>query len=186
MRFILSFFCVLVISSCNKKSGLSINMDCSKELFLNLETIEDVKKSFVVQFPEDWKTNLYYDESQSSIYTADTTKQLTETMLLDITSVNKKITFDSLFVKKLKNNLKQDNLEETFSKELIFHHKNAYYTKAIGTKRSFDYQIAHLFIAIDQNNYIHSKIEVYGDSLVNERMCKGLQLIEKIQYLYNE
>ena len=186
MRFLFTFFCVLVISSCNNKSGLSINIDCPEEHFLNLETIEDVKKSFIVQFPKDWKTNLYYDESQSSIYTADTTKQLTETMLLDITSVNGKINFDSLFVKKLKNKLDQENLEEIFSKGLIFQHKNAYYTKAIGKKRSFDYQIAHLFIVINQNNYIHSKVEVYGDSLVNERMCKGLNLIEKIQYLNDE
>lgn len=186
MRLLFFICCVILISSCTVKSDVLKNMDCPQERYFNLENIEDVKKSFIVQFPDDWKTNLYYDESQSSIYTADTTKQLTETMLLDITSVSEKITFDSLFVKKLKQNLKQQNLQETSTKELYFQNKKAYFSKAIGKKRSFDYHIVNLFVAISQNNYIHGKVEVYGDSLVNERICKGLHLIEKIQYEYDE
>ena len=182
MRFLLSFLSFLLISSCNDKSDLLKSIDCPQNHFFNLETIEDVKKSFSVQFPDHWKTNLYYDENQSSIYAADTTKQLTKSMLLDITSVPKKITFDTLFVKKYKENLRQQNLKEIFAKELNFQNNKAYYSKAIGKKRSFDYHIVNIFVAISQNHYIHGKIEVYGDSLVSQRICEGLHLIEKIKY----
>ena len=57
----------------------------------------DVKKTFSVAYPKNWKTNLYFDETQSSIFTADTTKQLTETVLLDITFINKEINFNDSF-----------------------------------------------------------------------------------------
>ena len=79
---------VSILFSCNSKSELYKELNCKSTPFSNLESIEDVKKLFTVQFPDNWKTNLYYDKSQSSIYTADTTKQLTETMLLDITHVS--------------------------------------------------------------------------------------------------
>ncbi|CAI8325793.1 MAG: Uncharacterised protein [Flavobacterium sp. SCGC AAA160-P02] len=179
---IIIIICILCISSCNSKSDLLNDLQCASERFLNLEKIEDVKKLFIVEFPDTWKTNLYYDKNQSSIYTADTTKQLTESMLLDITYVSKKLTFDTIFVKKFKNNLKNQGLLEKTPRFLAFQNKKAYYSRAIGNKRGFDYQISNLFIKVNQNNYIHAKIEVYGDSLVDQRICSGLQLIEKIQY----
>ena len=173
---------LVLIASCNSKSELSKDLDCSPESYSNLEKIEDVKKIFTVQYPDNWKTNLYYDKNQSSIYTADTTKQLTETMLLDITHVSNKLNLDSDFIKKFKTNLLNEQLLETTSGEVKFQDKRAYYSNAIGKKGKFEYQISNLFIIINENNYIHSKIEVYGDSLVNQRICNGISLIEKIQY----
>lgn len=179
---VLIIICILSISSCNSKSDLLKDVNCTSDHFFNLEKIEDFKKLFIVQFPDTWKTNLYYDKHQSSIYTGDTTKQLTETMLLDITYVSKKLTFDTIFVKKFKNNLKNQDLMEKTTRELVFQNKKSYYSRAFGKKRGFDYQISNLFIKVNQNNYVHAKIEVYGDSLVDQRICRGLHLIEKTQY----
>ena len=173
---------LVLIASCNSTSELSKDLDCTPESYSNLEKIEDVKKLFTVQFPDNWKTNLYYDKNQSSIYTADTTKQLTETMLLDITHVSNKLDLDADFIQKFKTNLTNEQLLETTSGELKFQDKRAYYSNAIGKKGKFEYQISNLFIKINENNYIHSKIEVYGDSLVQQRICNGISLIEKIQY----
>jgi len=39
-----------------------------------------------------------------------------------------------------------------------------------------------LFIKLDEKNYINSTIEVFGDSLVNQRICKGINLVEKTTY----
>ncbi|MEZ7945845.1 MAG: hypothetical protein QMB73_07270, partial [Flavobacteriaceae bacterium] len=74
---------VVLLSSCATKPAFISEFNCVVESFSNLEKIEDVKKLFTVQYPDTWKTNLYYDKNQSSIFTADTTKQLKETMLLD-------------------------------------------------------------------------------------------------------
>jgi len=44
---------------------------------------------------------------------------------------------------------------------------------------NFKYYVFNLFIKLDENNYIHSKIEVYGDVMREERICKGINLLEK-------
>ena len=65
--------------------------------FKQLEKLRDLKKLFSIELPKTWNTNFYYDSLQSSIYTADTTKQLTETLLLDITIIKQNIKFDNAF-----------------------------------------------------------------------------------------
>ena len=173
---------IAFVASCNSKSVISKELDCKPESYSNLEKIEDVKKLFTVQFPDNWKTNLYYDKNQSSIFTADTTKQLKETMLLDITHISNQLKFDANFTKKFNSNLLKQQLEENSSGTLTFKDKEAYYSLATGIKRTFKYQILTLFIKLDEKNYINSTIEVFGDSLVNQRICKGINLVEKITY----
>ena len=173
---------IILLASCLPKASLTNKFECSIAIFSNLEKINDFKNFFTVYYPDKWKTNLYYDKNQSSIFTADTTKQLTETMLLDITHVSNKLTLDFDFISKIKKNLHTDDLVETESSSLNFKDQKAYYFKAAGKKGKFDYNIFNLFIKINENNYIHSKIEVYGDSLINQRICNGIRLINKITY----
>ena len=182
MKYNFFFLIIIVLSSCSKKTQFINEFDCEVVAFQNLERIEDVKKLFSVYYPDSWKTNLYYDKNQSSIYTADTTKQLTETMLLDITHVSNTLKLDTDFITTFKTSLSNQQLIETTSKEISFQDKETYYSNAIGKKGNYAYQISNLFIKINENNYIHSKIEVYGDSLVNQRICNGLSLVEKITY----
>lgn len=182
MKKILILFVFISFASCNSKSQLSKDLECNPKSYSNLEKIEDVKKLFTVQFPDNWKTNLYYDKNQSSIYAADTTKQLTETFLIDITHVSSELKIDADFTQKLKSNLTTQKLVETTSYELKFQKRETYYSRAVGKKGAFDYQVCNLFIKINTNNYIHAKAEVYGDSLANERLCNAINLIEKIEY----
>jgi hypothetical protein len=178
-------FIVLAVSflaSCSYKSQISKDLDCTPEAYSNLEIIKDYKEKFSVQFPDNWKTNLYYDNNQSSIYSADTTKQLTETFLVDITQVSTKLELDSEFIQKFKTNLLNNQLIESTSYETMFQGKETYFSRALGKKNNYDYQICNLFIKTSENNYIHAKAEVYGDSLVNERICNAMSLIEKTEY----
>lgn len=172
---------ILIGVSCQQKSFLNTEFSCTSNTIHNLEEIMDVKKIFSVQFPENWKTNLYYDDMQSSIYTADTTKQLTETTLLDVTYIKKSIALNDIF--KLKN--EQENLANGFiqvqSKDITLFNKPAYYAISKGERRGFSYQVCNLFIKINEENFIHTKAEVYGDLLVNERLCNAINLIEKIK-----
>lgn len=173
---------IFILNSCDEEPVFISEFNCGVESFSNLEKIEDVKKLFTVQYPDTWKTNLYYDKNQSSIFTADTTKQLKETMLLDITHISNQLKFDANFTKKFNSNLLKQQLEENSSGTLTFKNKEAYYSLATGIKRTFKYQILTLFIKLDEKNYINSTIEVFGDSLVNQRICKGINLVEKITY----
>tara|TARA_R110002073_G_scaffold128999_3_gene275071 strand:- start:26659 stop:27207 length:549 start_codon:yes stop_codon:yes gene_type:complete len=182
MKRVLVFLAFITIVSCHSKSKISKELDCQPDSYSNLETIEDFKKLFTVQFPDNWKTNLYYDNNQSSIYSADTTKQLTETVLIDITHVSNALKLDSDFIQKFKTSLTDQKLVESTSYKLKFQEKESYYSRALGKKRNFAYEICNLFIKINDNNYIHAKAEVYGDYLINERLCNAISLLEKIEY----
>ncbi|AUC23324.1 hypothetical protein BTO15_15010 [Polaribacter sejongensis] len=102
-------------------------------------------------------------------------------MLLDVTFINKSINFDTSF--------KQEREQEEISKSLInikseettFLEKPSYYTVSKGKKGKFDYQVCHVFIKINDQNFILAKAEVYGDYLVNKRLCNALALMEKIK-----
>ena len=181
MKKTLLLFLVTIVVSCNSKSQISKDLDCKPTRYSNLETIEDFKKLFTVQFPDNWKTNLYYDNNQSSIYTGDTTKQLTEAFLVDITHVSKELKLDDGFIQKFKTDLLNDQLIESTSYQLKFQEKESYYSRAQGKKGNYAYEICNLFIKINTDNYIHAKAEVYGDSLVNQRICNAMSLIEKIK-----
>jgi len=171
----------LLFFSCYQPSEISAEFNCKTSAFKNLEEVKDVKNLFSIQVPKTWKTNLFYDKIQSSIYTADTTKQLTETLLLDITIINKNIKFDAAF--KLRN--EQENLTKNLikikSKETSITNKPTYYTISKGKKGIYKYQVCHFFIKINEQNFILAKAEVYGDSLVNKRFCKAFDFIEQIK-----
>ena len=171
----------LLLLSCSQQSEISSDFNCKTSIFKDLEEVKDVKNLFSVQIPKTWKTNLYYDQIQSSIYTADTTKQLTETLLLDFTIINKNIKFDTAF--KLKQ--EQENLTKKLikikSKETSIINKPTYFTISKGKKGSYDYQVCHFFIKVNEQNFILAKAEVYGDSLVNKRLCKAFSFIENIK-----
>lgn len=171
----------LLFLSCQKKSAIGKDFNCETKSFKNLEIVDDVKNLFSVEIPKDWKTNLYQDEVQSSIFTADTTIQLTETVLLDVTFIQNKINFDDAFILKQE----QENLSKGFIKiksdEFLFLNKPSIYMLFKGKKGKFNYQICNTFIKVNESNFILAKTEVYGDSLVNQRFCEAFSLIENIK-----
>lgn len=179
------FLTSLLIISCAKKSELAEILDCYESKYNNLETVNDVKGKFTIDLPKHWKINLYQDEVQSSIFAADTTKQLTETVLLDVTYIRNKITFDEAFLLKQEQENLSKNLITLTSKEFTFQGKSALYQQYKGKKGKFKYQAYHTFIKIDDSHLIFAKSEVYGDSLINQRFCKAFSLLENIK-LKNE
>ncbi|MEE9407510.1 MAG: hypothetical protein V3V28_05490 [Polaribacter sp.] len=181
MKYVIIFVTSLLFFSCQNSSEINKDFDCKVENYQNLEEVKDVKNLFSVEIPKNWKTNLYYDALQSSIYTADTTKQLTETLLLDVTYIKKEINFDEDFkLKKEQENLVK-KLIQVKTKEIIVLNKPSYYTISKGTKSGFNYQVCEIFMKVNNQNFILAKAEVYGGSLVNERMCKAINLIKKIK-----
>jgi hypothetical protein len=89
---------LLLLFSCAKQSEISKDFKCSTTAYKNLEKVDDVKNLFSLELPKNWKINLYQDEVESSIFAADTTKQLTETVLIDVTFIKNKIIFDDAFM----------------------------------------------------------------------------------------
>jgi hypothetical protein len=171
----------LLFFSCSKQSEISKDFDCETSSYNNLEKVEDVKNLFSIDLPKDWKINLYQDEVQSSIFAADTTKQLTETVLLDVTFIRNKITFDDAFILQQEQENLKKGLIKIKSKEITLLEKPSFYLIYKGKKGAFMYETCHTFIKINPQSFILAKTEIYGDSLVNERLCNSFSLIENIK-----
>ena len=157
------------------------DFNCKEVFFNDLEVIKDVKGSFSVQLPTSWKTNLYTDEVQSSIYTADTTKQLTASILLDVSHISNSIEINELFKLKIEQDNLSDKRIQKKGKVLSFLNKPSYYSVSVGKKGKYAYQLLQLFIKINKENSLVVKAEIYGNSHVNERLCSAITLIEKIE-----
>jgi hypothetical protein len=169
------------MQACKNSSQLFTDLNC--ESIAEEVTVEsDFENKFTIPVPKTWKINLYYDNAQSSIYFADTTKQLTETMIVDVTFIKQKTSFDKAFLKKIQENYGKAGLQEAQTKEFELNTYTSYYTIAKGMRNNFPYTICNVFIGTNREKLIHAKLEVYGDSLVNNRLCKGINLIEKIHF----
>ena len=179
--FVFLIFALLLFSGCNLTSEINKEFDCDSSAYGNLENVEDMKRLFSIDLPKDWKINLYQDEIQSSIFMADTTKQLTETVLLDVTFIEKNINFNETFLL----NQEQENLAKKLikikSKKAIFLDKPALYILYKGKKGKYSYQLCNTFIKVNEQNFILAKTEIYGDSIVNKRLCSAISLIENIK-----
>lgn len=173
---------LVVIVSCGKKTSLSEKFNCNASFLSNLEIVEDVKNNFSIKLPKTWKTNLYFDDLQSSIYTADTTKQLTKSLLLDFSYIKKDIEFNTLFkLQQEQEGLAKKLILKDFQKTL-FLGKESCYTISKGKKEKYPYLLFNLFIKENTSNFVFVKTEIYGDSLVNERICEAINIIEKIKF----
>ena len=171
----------LLLFSCAKQSEISKDFNCSTTAYKNLEKVDDVKNLFSLELPKNWKINLYQDEVQSSIFAADTTKQLTETVLIDVTFIKKKITFDDAFMIQQEQENLAKGLIKIKLKEITLLDKPSIYIVYKGKKGDFTYQTINAFIKVNAQNFILAKTEIYGDSLVRERFCSSFSLIENIK-----
>ena len=73
-----------------------------------------------------------------------------------------------------------NNLKEITSKQLKYLNNDCFYNYVEGTKGKYNYHLLNVFTKADLG-FMHIKTEIYGDSLVDERLCKAIKLIDKIR-----
>jgi hypothetical protein len=172
----------LLFINCNKQSSISEKYYCDSD-FINskVEKVEDFNKDFHVYLPVNWKTNLYYDDIESSIYSADTTKQLRNATILDITLIKSSINFNDEMKLKFEQEKLANGLIRIDHQKLNFLDRESYITRFNGVKNNISYRQLDFFVKINNMKFLHSKVSIYGDTLVDQRICKAIQLIEKIK-----
>ncbi|MHB0755335.1 hypothetical protein [Polaribacter sp. M15] len=77
--------------------------------------------------------------------------------------------------------LLKNNLIRLDQQNLKFYNKESYVSNSVGKKGNKKYSELDYFIKLDNQKFIHLKIAIYGDSLVDERICEAIQLIETIK-----
>ena len=171
----------LLFISCKQHSILKQDFNCKESFFSNLKEIKGPNGNFSAQIPSNWKINRFTDAIQSSIYGADTAKQLTKTILLDLSYISNPIEINELFKRKVENENLSNKLIQKKTKELNFLNKPSYYVISMGKKGPYNYKSLQLLITTNKEKTMLIKAEIYGDSLVDERLCKAITLIEKIK-----
>lgn len=174
---------VLLVISCKSGDEIENEFSCNSSFFLGeTKTVFDTKNKFSAKIPKHWKINLFNDEMQSSIYFADTTKQLKKTVLIDITQLSKAYKFDEKFKRLLFENDSLLQLKNVKSNNYNFNKYPAYYSISKGKKGKFSYQIINIFVQQNDRNSFHLKTEVYGEKAVSSRFCKAIKLLKSITF----
>lgn len=173
----------LLLTSCSNESELSKYFHCKNSISENSEAIKDFNNNFTLRIPTSWKTELYYDKNQSEIFTADTTKQLTETFILDASYNLGSVEFDDQFQFKNDSLQTSKNLRIISSKKGIFQSKPSFWYVSKGIKNGHPYHQFNLTVVLSENTYFNSYADIYGDELIDERICEAIAIIDEIEFL---
>ena len=184
MKHLLQIICLtLIFSSCSKQSELSKTFDCSNTNTEQKSAQYDFHKNFKLQLPTSWKTELYYNNFQSEIFSADTVKELTKTYILDASHNLGNIEFNDNYFIKNDSTLKVNNLTIIKSNSSFFKEKPSFWYVANGIKKGYAYHQFNLTVVLGEQSYFNSFIEIYGEEAINERLCDAISIIESIEFL---
>jgi len=156
---------------------------CETTSYKNSTSQLDFKKNFKLELPTNWKTNLYYDDYKSEIFTADTTKQLSESFILGASFNFGVLEFDDSFYKRTDSILAVSALKIMNSGNQLFQKKPSYWYVVKGTKNGFPYHQLNLTVINSTNTYFNAYSEIYGEDTINERICEAISIIEKVEFV---
>ena len=168
-----------------QKNDLKKEFNCkSTTTFSDLKETRDVMKKFKIKFPRNWKTELYYDEFQSEIYSADTTKSLTDAYILDISWHQGELNLDKSFDQTVKDTLAiKEKLSAVKSDFITFKKNPGYWSLAKGKNGKYTYHFLQVYVKTEVDEYFTFTTKVYGDENVDNRFCDAIQLIDGIQFI---
>ncbi len=175
---------ITLITSC-QKNKLRDQFECDTPThFTKTKTFKDVLNKFKIDIPKYWKTQLYYDEYQSDLYSADTTKQLSETYLIDITWHQGELHFDEDFKSNISKDLKNKGLlKQIKSGFLKFKKHDSYYNLSVGKSADLTYHYLQVYLKYKPDEYYTFTSKIYGDKYINERVCSSISIFNNIKFI---
>ena len=186
MKYIISIFILTItLSSCNEKVTVSNTFDCNTPNQLtNTKKYKDVLSHFKIDIPKSWKTKLYFDEFQSEVYSADTTKQLSETYIAEITWHQGELNFNEDFEGNVNIILlEKEKLEIVQHGYADFINYKSYYNLSVGKNTDITYHYLQIYLQYNIDEYYTFTTKIYGDDFINERICASISLFKSIQFL---
>ena len=174
----------LFLTSC-QKSKFEREFECeTPSSYTQTKTYKDVLGHFEIDVPSSWKTELYYDEYQSALYSADTTKTLRETFILDVSWRQWELVLNKDFeVKVAQNatrNLKLIPVKSGFGDYLG---NPAYYHIATGKSDDLSWHYLEVYVQHKVDEYYVFTAKIYGDKFVSERICSSFSIFGDIIFL---
>lgn len=183
MKQIVLLLITLMLFSCSSNS-LKKEFNCKGNFELTTKEYHDVLKKFTIELPETWKTQMYYDEYSSEIFSADTTKALSESYIFDASWKQGELNINDSFTKSLKDSLKlKEELTTVRSGILEFNGKPGFWNLSKGTKMGHTYHYLQIFVKTGVDDYITSTTKVFGNENVDERLCESVTLFDNLNLI---
>ncbi len=174
----------LVCISC-QNSKFEKEFDCNTPIqFTQTKTYKDVLGHFEMKVPKSWKTELYYDEYQSALYSADTTKELSDTYILDITWHQGELVLNKDFEVKVAQNATR-NLQLVPVKSGFGDYLGhpSYYYIGTGKNGELSWHYLQIYVQHSIDEYYTLNAKIYGNEFVDERICASFGLFKNISFL---
>jgi len=175
---------ISTLISCQKNT-IDEKFNCNTpKHFTNTKEYKDVLNKFKIEIPKYWKTELYFDEFQSEVYSADTTKQLSETYIIDIAWHQGELKFNSEFEQKVIQNITENEqlivVDSGYGK---FMKKDSYYIISVGENTEISYHFLEIYLKSKDDEFYTFTSKIYGNEFVNERICASISLFKSISFL---
>ena len=185
MKKLIALIVVLFTLNSCQQSKFEREFECETPLqYTQTKTYKDVLNHFEIDLPSSWKTELYYDEYQSAVYTADTTKSLRETFILDISWRQGELVLNKDFEVKVaenaRRNLKLIPVKSGFGEYLD---QPAYYHISTGKSDDLSWHYLEVYVQHKVDEYYSFTAKIYGDEFVSERICSSFSIFGDIVFL---
>ena len=181
MKYLIPLFVTLLTFSCTSKSELLEKSNCTSTLPNNTKITSDFKNNFTVVVPKHWKTNLFYNNTESSLFFADTTKQLNETFIIKTSYNYGEIKNIETIKRNTDSILKHNNFSKINDFSFSFNQlpAYAYTTKYVNNNR--DVTIFQMYAMVNNASYLTASVEAYGSANIDKRLCEGISIINSIK-----
>jgi len=183
-HFLLLFLITFTLISC-EKNDVADAFDCNSSIhFSETKEMNDVLKKFKIDIPIDWNSKLYYDEYKSVLYSADTTKNLSETYIVEITWHQGELELNEDLDQKVQEAIDtKEELQTLRSGFGKFKKFPAYYNLANGKSMDFEYFYLQVYLQTKPDEYFTLTTKIYGNEFVDERICASIAVFNEIKFL---
>ncbi len=182
---VLTCLAIAVLLGGCKNSKFEREFNCDTPMsFSNTKTYKDVLGHFEIDIPKNWKTSLYYDEYQSKLYTADTTRNLSESYIIDVTWHQGELIIDDDLERLVSEQVGREfNLIPVKAGEGEFLDYPAYYHISTGQKNNMNWHYLQIYLKYEPDEYYTLTSKIYGDELVTERICASFAVFKELDFI---
>ncbi|MCF6349938.1 MAG: hypothetical protein L3J23_02775 [Flavobacteriaceae bacterium] len=178
-----SLLFLILLTNCNEKSALQKEFNCESVTFSPLEKITDFKEKFSLKVPKKWATKLFYNNHETNIMSADSLKSFSKTYILEVSLISGDLKLDPNFTHKIITDLVNEEKLITLKHDFnTFKKLPSVWFLSSGESGKFKYHYFQLFIKKSPTNYFKITTKIYGDKLVENRLCESIALMHKIEF----
>ena len=183
-HYLLYCLSTVLLFSCKNEPSINDVISCTSDVdFHHSKIIRDAKNNFEINLGEHWKRELYFDDYQSRIYAADTTRNFSSSFIIDVTRFKGKIIIEEAFKNKIttqvlatpktyiiQNSIIKFNDQPAYA--IYYFHKN---------EEQVTYNIQY-YIA-DQEHYYLLSAQINGSQNFTKNNCEILQIFNSLKII---